>query len=190
MVYNGTDESNWFLKQTEVAKMSKEQHYAALHYDPNHFSCYDPEFQHTKSSAPKPFKPKCYVIAEAPVQWPKDKGRSFIVGSASVQTKSGKSAYYQAGVGAVFQNMHSEAKEWHEHKLDDLDIYGYRDGVFFITKPYLRATTGFMPMQIRTSEGWIDTCPSLIVNLICEAYRAKKVTLFDYDCHKLSHCHR
>lgn len=92
---------------------------------------------------------------------------------------------YQNTMGEVRQNTSGHSIIYNGTEVKELDLYGTFDGVVFVSRPFI-AITGFMPMSIKTSMGWVSIHPCKIVDFLREAYKAKSVSLYDWDAYQQS----
>lgn len=93
---------------------------------------------------------------------------------------------YQNTMGEVRQNTSGHSIIYNGIEVKELDLYGTFDGVVFVSRPFIAMKTGFMPMSVRTSMGWVSVHPCKIVDFIKEAYKAKSVSLYDWNAYQQS----
>ena len=92
---------------------------------------------------------------------------------------------YQNTMGEVRQNTSGHSIIYNGTEVKELDLYGTFDGVVFVSRPFIMKT-GFMPMSIKTSMGWASIHPCKIVDFIREAYKAKSVSLYNWNAYQQS----
>lgn len=93
---------------------------------------------------------------------------------------------YQNTMGEVRQNTSGHSIIYNGTEVKELDLYGTFNGVVFVSRPFIAMKTGFMPMFIKTSMGWVSTHPCKIVSFIKEAYHARSVSLYDWNAYQQS----
>lgn len=93
---------------------------------------------------------------------------------------------YQNMMGEVCQNTSGHSIIYNGIEVKELDLYGTFDGVVFVSRPFITMKTGFMPMSIKTSMGWVSIHPCKIVNFLKEAYHARSVSLYDWNAYQQS----
>lgn len=93
---------------------------------------------------------------------------------------------YQNTMGEVRQNTSGHSIIYNGIEVKELDLYGTFDGVVFVSRPFIAMKTGFMPMSVRTSMGWVSVHPYKIVDFIKEAYKVKSVSLYDWNAYQQS----
>lgn len=93
---------------------------------------------------------------------------------------------YQNTMGEVRQNTSGHSIIYNGAEVKELDLYGTFDGVVFVSRPFIAMKTGFMPMYVKTSMGWASIHPCKIVNFLKEAYRARSVSLYDWNAYQQS----
>lgn len=93
---------------------------------------------------------------------------------------------YQNTMGEVRQNTSGHSIIYSGTEVKELDLYGTFDGVVFVSRPFIAMKTGFMPMFIKTSMGWVSIHPCKIVDFLREAYKAKSVFLYDWNAYQQS----
>lgn len=89
-------------------------------------------------------------------------------------------------MGEVRQNTSGHSIIYNGTEVKELDLYGTFDGVVFVSRPFIAMKTGFMPMSIKTSMGWVSIHPCKIVDFLREAYKAKSVSLYDWNAYQQS----
>lgn len=92
---------------------------------------------------------------------------------------------YQNTMGEVRQNTSGHSIIYNGTEVKELDLYGTFDGVVFVSRPFI-TKTGFMPMSVKTSMGWASIHPCKIVDFLREAYKAKSVSLYDWNAYRQS----
>lgn len=90
---------------------------------------------------------------------------------------------YQNTMGEVRQNTSGHSIIYNGTEVKELDLYGTFNGVVFVSRPFIAMKTGFMPMFIKTSMGWVSIHPCKIVSFIKEAYHARSVSLYDWNAY-------
>jgi hypothetical protein len=149
--------------------MSKEQQYAGLHY--RHGNQCGMGMEHHVSAE----KTAAYLaMGDFTGTHNTKRKRTVQINRDPDYTKDGNT---------VYQSKESWPIKWRKHKVYRQDIYGQYQGMAFVVEPYIQARTGFMPMNIRVDGHWKESCDEKIVNLICDAFRAKKITIYNYDKH-------
>lgn len=93
---------------------------------------------------------------------------------------------YQNTMGEVRQNTSGHSIIYNGTEVKSLDLYGTFDGVVFVSRPFIAMKTGFMPMSVKTSMGWVSIHPYKIVDFLREAYKAKSVSLYDWNAYQQS----
>lgn len=93
---------------------------------------------------------------------------------------------YQNTMGEVRQNTSGHSIIYNGTEVKELDLYGTFNGVVFVSRPFIAMKTGFMPMFIKTSMGWVSIHPCKIVSFIKEAYHARSVSLYDWNAYQQS----
>ena len=93
---------------------------------------------------------------------------------------------YQNTMGKVRQNTSGHSIIYNGTEVKELDLYGTFNGVVFVSRPFIAMKTGFMPMFIKTSMGWVSIHPCKIVSFIKEAYHARSVSLYDWNAYQQS----
>lgn len=93
---------------------------------------------------------------------------------------------YRTDLSEVRQNTSGHSIIYNNTEVKPLDLYGTFDGVVFVSRPYLAMKTGFMPMMVRTSKGWVSIHPCKIVDFIKSAWENKGVVLYDWGHHQQS----
>lgn len=93
---------------------------------------------------------------------------------------------YQNTMGEVRQNTSGHSIIYNGTEVKKLDLYGTFNGVVFVSRPFIAMKTGFMPMFIKTSMGWVSIHPCKIVSFIKEAYHARSVSLYDWNAYQQS----
>lgn len=93
---------------------------------------------------------------------------------------------YQNTMGEVRQNTSGHFIIYNGTEVKELDLYGTFNGVVFVSRPFIAMKTGFMPMFIKTSMGWVSIHPCKIVSFIKEAYHARSVSLYDWNAYQQS----
>lgn len=93
---------------------------------------------------------------------------------------------YQNTMGEVRQNTSGHSIIYNGTEVKELDLYGTFDGVVFVSRPFIAMKTGFMPMYVKTSMGWTSIHPCKIVDFLKEAYKAKSVSLYDWNTYQQS----
>ena len=93
---------------------------------------------------------------------------------------------YQNTMGEVRQNTSGHSIIYNGTEVKELDLYGTFNGVVFVSRPFIAMKTGFMPMFIKTSMGWVSIHPCKIVSLIKEAYHSRSVSLYDWNAYQQS----
>jgi hypothetical protein len=89
-------------------------------------------------------------------------------------------------MGEVRQNTSGHSIIYNGTEVKELDLYGTFNGVVFVSRPFIAMKTGFMPMFIKTSMGWVSIHPCKIVSFIKEAYHARSVSLYDWNAYQQS----
>ena len=88
---------------------------------------------------------------------------------------------YREPTGEVYQNTSQNSFTWYHKEVKPYQIFGRCDGIPFIASPYIAPKTGFIPMFVRNSEKkWMFEHPGKFVNLICNAFRSKQITLYNW----------
>lgn len=93
---------------------------------------------------------------------------------------------YQNTMGEVRQNTSGHSIIYNGTEVKELDLYGTFDGVVFVSHPFIAMKTGFMPMYVKTSMGWTSIHPCKIVDFLKEAYKARSVSLYDWNAYQQS----
>ena len=93
---------------------------------------------------------------------------------------------YQNTMGKVRQNTSGHSIIYNGTEVKELDLYGTFDGVVFVSRPFIAMKTGFMPMYVKTSMGWVSVHPCKIVDFLKEAYYARSVSLYDWNAYQQS----
>lgn len=93
---------------------------------------------------------------------------------------------YQNTMGEVRQNTSGHSIIYNGTEVKELDLYGTFDGVVFVSRPFIAMETGFMPMYVKTSMGWTSIHPCKIVDFLKEAYKARSVSLYDWNAYQQS----
>lgn len=93
---------------------------------------------------------------------------------------------YQNTMGEVRQNTSGHSIIYNGIEVKELDLYGTFDGVVFVSRPFIAMKTGFMPMSVRTSMGWVSVHPCKIVDFLKDAYHARSVSLYDWNAYQQS----
>lgn len=93
---------------------------------------------------------------------------------------------YRTDLGEVRQNTSGHSIIYNNTEVRSLDLYGTFDGVVFVSRPFIAMKTGFMPMYVKTSMGWTSIHPCKIVDFLKEAYKAKSISLYDWNAYQQS----
>lgn len=89
-------------------------------------------------------------------------------------------------MGEVRQNTSGHSIIYNGTEVKEFDLYGTFDGVVFVSRPFIAMKTGFMPMYVKTSMGWVSVHPCKIVGFLKEAYHARSVSLYDWNAYQQS----
>lgn len=93
---------------------------------------------------------------------------------------------YQNMMGEVRQNTSGHSLIYNGTEVKPLDLYGTFDDVVFVSRPFIAMKTGFMPMSVKTSIGWVSIHPCKIVDFLREAYKAQSIALYDWNAYQQS----